>query len=75
MSVGLITTFGVVLLLVLIFLRVPIALALAASGLLGYAMLDGWPKALKMIGLVPYQLASGYSLSVIPLFILMGAVA
>ena len=31
--------------------------------------------ALKMFGLVPYQLASAYSLSVIPLFILMGAVA
>ena len=28
-----------------------------------------------MSGLVPYQLASAYSLSVIPLFILMGAVA
>src|SRR5262245_5001934 len=28
-----------------------------------------------MFGLVPYQLASAYSLSVIPLFILMGAVA
>ena len=59
----------------LIFLRVPIAVALATSGLLGYAALDGWPPALKMFGLVPYQLASAYSLSVIPLFILMGAVA
>jgi tripartite ATP-independent transporter DctM subunit len=54
---------------------VPIALALAISGLLGYAAIDGWPLALKMLGLVPYQLASSYSLSVVPLFILMGAVA
>ena len=30
---------------------------------------------LKMFGLVPYQLASAYSLSVIPLFVLMGSVA
>ncbi len=43
--------------------------------MLGYAALDGWSPALKMFGLVPYQLASAYSLSVIPLFILMGAVA
>src|SRR5262249_621010 len=43
--------------------------------LLGAAALDGWGSALKMVGLVPYQLASAYSLSVIPLFILMGAVA
>jgi tripartite ATP-independent transporter DctM subunit len=28
-----------------------------------------------MVGLVPYQLASSYSLSVVPLFILMGAIA
>ncbi len=62
-------------LLLLIFLRVPIAVALAAAGLIGYAALDGWSPALKMFGLVPYQLASAYSLSVIPLFILMGAVA
>jgi tripartite ATP-independent transporter DctM subunit len=75
MSVAMIGTFGVALLLALIFLRVPIAVALAASGLVGYAAIDGWSPALRMFGLVPYQLASAYSLSVIPLFILMGAVA
>ena len=75
MSVALIGTLGVVLLLVLIAFRVPIAVALAASALLGYAVIDGWPSALRMFGSVPYQLASAYSLSVIPLFILMGAVA
>ena len=75
MSIAIIGTLGVVLLLVLIFLRVSIAVALAISGLLGYAAIDGWSPALKMFGLVPYQLASAYSLSVIPLFILMGAVA
>jgi C4-dicarboxylate transporter DctM subunit len=75
MSLGTITLLGTALLLVLIFLRVPIAVALATSGLLGYAAIDGWSSALRMFGLVPYQLASAYSLSVIPLFILMGAVA
>lgn len=75
MSVALIGLLGVVLLLVLIFIRVPIAVALAVSGLLGFAAIDGWHSALKMAGLVPYTLASAYSLSVIPLFILMGAVA
>ena len=75
MSVGLIGVLGVLLLLLLIFARVPIAISLAASGLLGYAALDGWSPALKMFGRVPFTLASAYSLSVIPLFILMGAVA
>ena len=75
MSVGLVGILGVVGLLALIFARVPIAIALAATGLVGYAALDGWAKALKMFGTVPFNLASAYSLSVIPLFILMGAVA
>ena len=75
MSVTVIGILGVVVLLALIFARVPIALALAASGLAGYAALDGWARALKMFGTVPFNLASAYSLSVIPLFILMGAVA
>jgi len=74
-SVAAIGILGVVGLLLLIFARVPIGLALAASGLAGYAALDGWDKALKMFGSVPFTLASAYSLSVIPLFILMGAVA
>jgi len=74
-SVAVIGILGVVGLLALIFARVPIALALAASGLAGYAALDGWGTALKMFGSVPFNLASAYSLSVIPLFILMGAVA
>ena len=75
MSAGLVGALGVLLLLLLIFARVPIAIALAASGLVGYAALDGWAPALKMFGRVPFTLASAYSLSVIPLFILMGAVA
>jgi tripartite ATP-independent transporter DctM subunit len=75
MSVTVVGLAGVSALLLLILLRVPIAVALAGTGLVGYAALDGWSSALKMLGLVPYQLASAYSLSVIPLFILMGAVA
>jgi C4-dicarboxylate transporter DctM subunit len=75
MSITAIGIAGVVLLLVMIFMRVPIAIALAAAGFLGYAAIDGWMPALKMAGLVPYQMASAYSLSVIPLFLLMGAVA
>jgi tripartite ATP-independent transporter DctM subunit len=74
-NVAVIGILGVAGLLVLIFARVPIAISLAVSGLAGYAALDGWTKALKMLGSVPFNLASAYSLSVIPLFILLGAVA
>ena len=75
MTVATIGIAGVAGLLLLIFIRVPIGLALAISGAVGYAALDGWPNALKMAGNVPFNLASAYALSVIPLFILMGAVA
>jgi len=75
MSVGLIGVIGVVVLLAALLVRVPIAVALASVGFLGYAAADGWPKALKMLGSVPFSLSTAYSLSVVPLFILMGAVA
>ena len=58
MSVTAIGVLGIAGLLVLIFARVPIAIALAAAGLAGYAALDGWPRALTMFGLVPFQMAS-----------------
>jgi C4-dicarboxylate transporter, DctM subunit len=75
MTVSAIGILGILALLVAIFARVPIGLALALTGFLGYAAADGWSKALRMLGSVPYDLASAYSLSVVPLFLLMGAVA
>jgi C4-dicarboxylate transporter DctM subunit len=66
---------GVVALLAILFIRVPIGVALVLVGMCGYAAIDGWRTALTMVGAVPFELASAYSLSVVPLFILMGAVA
>ena len=66
---------GVVVLLIILFLRVPIAIALVIVGVGGYAAVDGWGTALTMLGAVPFELASAYSLSLVPLFILMGALA
>jgi tripartite ATP-independent transporter DctM subunit len=75
MSALLIGLLGVAVLLAAVFARVPIAISLAGVGLLGYAAVNGWDKALHMIGSVPFEMARAYSLSVVPLFILMGAVA
>ena len=66
---------GVIVLLAVLFVRVPIGVALALVGVGGYAAIDGWRTALTMLGAVPYELASAYSLSVVPLFLLMGALA
>ena len=68
-------SFGVVALLALLWLRVPIAIGLAVVGAGGYAAIEGWRKALTVLASVPFELAGAYSLSVVPLFILMGAVA
>lgn len=75
MSPAVVGLLGVVALMALIVLRVPIAVALGLVGVLGYAVLEGWASALDMMGRVPLDLETGYSLSVVPLFILMGVVA
>ncbi|TMI04235.1 MAG: TRAP transporter large permease, partial [Betaproteobacteria bacterium] len=66
---------GVIVLLAAMFARIPIAVSLALVGAGGYAAIDGWHTALAVVASVPFELASAYSLSVVPLFILMGAVA
>ena len=63
---------GLVALLTLIFLRVPIAFAMASVGAVGFALLRNWPATWSMVGTVAFNTGLSYSLSVIPLFILMG---
>ena len=75
MSAQIVGVLGVVALLALIFARVPVGVALGVVGIVGYAALDGWQRAFLVLGRTPYDLASAYSLSVLPLFILMGVVA
>ena len=66
---------GFLVLLLAILARLPIAIALLLVGFGGYAVMDGWRLALVTLGGIPFDLAHGYSLSVVPLFVLMGAVA
>ncbi len=65
--------FGVMLLLMV--LRIPVALAMLLVGAGGYAYLAGAMPLLNLIKTTPYYLFGNYTLSVIPLFILMGAFA
>lgn len=75
MSPQVIGLFALGALFVLIVLRVPVAIAMGLVGLVGYAAIDGWPRALIAAGQTPYDLANQYSLTVVPLFVLMGVVA
>lgn len=57
---------------VLIFLRVPIAVALGITGFIGFGVLIGWEQSSIMLALTTRDAAMSYSMVVIPLFILMG---
>jgi len=66
---------GVAALFVLLLLRLPVWLALALVGFLGNAALSNFNSAFATLGQTPFDLASLYTLSVVPLFILTGGVA
>ncbi|MCC2098906.1 MAG: TRAP transporter large permease subunit, partial [Hyphomicrobiales bacterium] len=75
MSPQMIGVLSMLALFALIVLRVPVAIAMGAVALVGYAAIDGWAGALATAASTPYDLAQGYALTVVPLFILMGVVA
>src|SRR4051812_4805971 len=75
MSAPAIGGLGILVLFALLFLRVPVWAALALVGFGGITALAGLNSALAVAGTAPFDTASAYTLSVIPLFILMGEVA
>ncbi len=62
-------------LVVLLVLRMPIGVAMLVTGMAGYVMLSGWEPLINYLKTGPYYRVSSYSLSVIPLFLLMGQFA
>lgn len=58
--------------LVLVFLRMPIAIAMGLVGFVGYMEIRGFRGAISMVGRLVIDTAQDYGLSVVPLFILMG---
>ena len=53
-------------------LRVPLAFSMAGVGIVGIGLTRGWDPALASTAQVVYETGFAYTLSVIPLFILMG---
>ena len=72
MSIGLMMFCGM---LVLMAVRVPIAIAMFVPGAIGYTALAGWLPLMAHLKGAVYGRVSVYDLSVIPLFMLMGAFA
>lgn len=73
MSKDLVALLGFVLMFVLLVLRVPIGIAMGIAGVLGFGLLSGFTPALNLLANVPLSVLTDYNLSVIPMFILMGA--
>lgn len=66
---------GIVLFLVLISLRIPIAFSMLIAGFLGFSVLVSPSAAFSMATIEMYSTFSSYSLSVIPMFVWMGFLA
>jgi tripartite ATP-independent transporter DctM subunit len=75
MSPAAIGSIGVFALLALIALRVPVAIAMGVVGIVGGVAINGWFSLGFVLGSQPFVTVFPYTLSVIPLFVMMGAFA
>jgi C4-dicarboxylate transporter, DctM subunit len=70
-TVGLI---GIAVLLVVLFSRMPVGFGMALVGVVGFSYVIHWDAGLRMLAKDFYSIFGSYSLTVVPLFILMGQV-
>ncbi|QFU16100.1 TRAP transporter large permease [Microvirga thermotolerans] len=75
MNSALIGFLGFVVALALIAFGFPVAVAMAVVGVAGFWLLNGWTGAAFILGSSPFEAVFPYSLSVIPLFVMMGVFA
>lgn len=66
---------GIGFLLIILFSRIPIGYGMALVGFSGFAYINGFAPALGLLKQVPFEMFAQYNLTVVPLFILMGAFA
>jgi tripartite ATP-independent transporter DctM subunit len=72
------TTAGIVgflVLVILMFLRMPVGFVMAIVGILGFGQLVSWPASFSLTARDFFATFSAYNLTVIPLFVLMGQIA
>ena len=67
--------FGLVLLLILMALRLPVAFAMIVAGLTGNTLLNSWSAAVSTLFTETWATLTFVELTVIPLFVLMGNIA
>jgi C4-dicarboxylate transporter, DctM subunit len=71
----LIAVLGTIGMFVLIALHIPIGIAMALAGVIGFTFLVGWAPAVALLANGPVSVLSNMDLAVIPLFLLMGSFA
>ena len=60
-----------VLMLVLLMIGLPVAFSMGITGILGIWMIGGWDSVMGILGTSPFRSAAHYTLTTVPLFILM----
>ncbi|WP_118132895.1 TRAP transporter large permease [Oceanicella sp. SM1341] len=70
-----IAAIAILILLVLLAIRVPIGIALSTVSIGGIIALRGTRPAFSVLGSLPFDFAASWSLSAVPMFLLMGAIA
>ena len=73
MSSGIVAVVGFVALFALMLMRVPVGMAMGLVGVTGFGWLTGMGPALKLVGQTTMRTVTDYSIGVIPMFLLMGA--
>ena len=66
---------GIFFLFLLLAMRMQIGFSMALVGFLGFAALGSIESSFAILGMEPFKIGATYSLTVIPLFILMGQFA
>ncbi|MFC4272415.1 TRAP transporter large permease subunit [Sneathiella chungangensis] len=66
---------GMAALIVMVFLGVRVYIAATVVGMLGIVSIIGWSAGTGIVGTIPHSKATLYSLSVLPMFILIGFLA
>ncbi len=66
---------GIVVLILMFMLRMPVAYAMAIVGFVGFGFASSWNAAFSIVAKDIWATFSSYSLSVAPMFILMGTIA
>ncbi|SMX98448.1 TRAP transporter large permease [Brevibacterium antiquum] len=65
-------TWCIVMMLVLLFLSVPVAIALSVPSAIGVYAVSGVPATMNILSTAPFSAVSDWTLSVLPMFIFMG---